>query len=56
VSIIGWINVLILVLPMIGFLIWWIIIVSVVRIPSGSLNSGAITQTEFGQLKAAALA
>ena len=38
VSTFGWIIVLILVLPMIGFLIWWIIIASVVRIPSGSLG------------------
>jgi len=38
VSTAGWIILLVLLLPMIGFLIWWIILVSVVRIPSGSLG------------------
>jgi hypothetical protein len=37
-STVGWIILLVLLLPMIGFLIWWIIVVSVVRIPSGSLG------------------
>ncbi|HZM65384.1 MAG TPA: hypothetical protein VFC16_03665 [Nakamurella sp.] len=34
----GWIILAVLLLPMIGFLIWWIILMSVVRIPSGSLG------------------
>ena len=37
-STVGWIILAVLLLPMIGILIWWIILVSVVRIPSGSLG------------------
>ena len=35
---VGWIILAVLLVPMIGILIWWIVLVSVVRIPSGSLG------------------
>lgn len=37
-STVGWIILLVVLLPAIGFLFWWIVLVSVVRIPSGSLG------------------